>query len=50
MYTELKSMRQQCGGKAHLKTILAVGELQSYENVYMASMCAMMAGECWILK
>ena len=40
-------MRRQCGD-AHLKTILAVGELSSAENVYKASMCAMMAGSDFI--
>jgi deoxyribose-phosphate aldolase len=37
-------MRDACGEHVHLKTILAVGELETYENVYAASMCAMLAG------
>ena len=47
MYDELKQMKQACG-KAHMKSILAVGELGSMENVYKASMCAMMAGSDFI--
>ena len=41
-------MRTACGKRAHLKTILAVGELGSYENVYAASMACMMAGADFI--
>lgn len=40
-------MREACG-KAHMKSILAVGELGSMENVYKASMVAMMAGSDFI--
>ncbi len=47
LYDELKQMRQACG-KAHMKAILAVGELGSMENVYKASMVAMMAGSDFI--
>ena len=35
-------MKAGCGG-AHMKSILAVGELGSMENVYKASFVAMMA-------
>ncbi len=35
-------MKEACG-KAHMKSILAVGELGSMENVYKASYVAMMA-------
>ena len=35
-------MKEACGG-AHMKSILAVGELGSMENVYKASFVAMMA-------
>lgn len=36
-------MRKACG-EAHMKTILATGELGSLVNVYKASMVCMMAG------
>ncbi|VDD81564.1 unnamed protein product [Mesocestoides corti] len=48
MYDEVCAMRQACGSRAHLKTILAVGELGSYENVYAASMTCMLAGADFI--
>ncbi|XP_068630472.1 deoxyribose-phosphate aldolase [Battus philenor] len=47
LYNELAQMRQACG-EAHLKVILAVGELGSYENVYKASMVSMVAGADFI--
>lgn len=47
MYEELKQMKEACG-TAHMKSILAVGELGSLENVYKASMVAMMAGSDFI--
>lgn len=47
LYDELKDMRKACG-RAHMKAILAVGELGSMENVYKASMVAMMAGSDFI--
>jgi hypothetical protein len=37
-------MKQACG-IAHLKTILATGELGSLTNIYKASMVCMMAGK-----
>jgi len=37
-------MKEACGS-AHLKTILATGELGSLTNVYKASMVCMMAGK-----
>jgi len=40
-------MKKACG-KAHLKTILAVGELGSLENIYNASMVTMIAGSDFI--
>ncbi|EGD73041.1 DERA protein [Salpingoeca rosetta] len=43
LYDEVKAMRQACG-EAHLKTILATGELGSLDNVYRASVICMMAG------
>jgi len=43
VYKEVKAMKEACG-TAHLKTILATGELASLSNVYKASMVCMMAG------
>ena len=40
-------MREACG-EAHMKTILAVGELGSLANVYKASLVCMMAGADFI--
>lgn len=40
-------MREACG-EAHLKTILATGELGSLVNVHKASMVCMMAGADFI--
>ena len=40
-------MKEACG-KAHMKSILAVGELGTLENVYKASFVAMMAGSDFI--
>jgi deoxyribose-phosphate aldolase len=47
VYEELRQMKEACG-LAHMKSILAVGELGSLDNVYKASMCAMMAGSDFI--
>ncbi|KAM3673324.1 deoxyribose-phosphate aldolase isoform 2-T2 [Ammospiza maritima maritima] len=43
LYEEIRLCRAACG-EAHMKTILATGELGSFANVYKASMIAMMAG------
>jgi len=43
LYDEVRAMRQACGD-AHMKAILATGELKTLSNVYKASMVAMMAG------
>eukprot|EP01147_Barroeca_monosierra_P002013 gene2013-5087_t len=43
LYDEVKAMRKACG-EAHLKTILATGELGTLENVLRASLVCMMAG------
>jgi len=40
-------MRKACGD-AHMKSILAVGELSNLTNVYRASLVAMMAGSDFI--
>lgn len=47
LYEEVKQMREACG-EAHLKTILATGELGSLKNVYKASLVCMMAGADFI--
>ncbi|VDL19923.1 unnamed protein product [Hymenolepis diminuta] len=48
IYDEVCAMRTACGQRVHLKTILAVGELGSYSNVYAASMTCMLAGADFI--
>jgi deoxyribose-phosphate aldolase len=47
LYDEVAAMREACGA-AHLKAILATGELQTLRNVYGASMVAMQAGADFI--
>ncbi|XP_074647032.1 deoxyribose-phosphate aldolase-like [Tubulanus polymorphus] len=47
VYIEVKQMREACG-EAHMKTILATGELGSLTNVYKASMVCMQAGADFI--
>lgn len=47
LYQEIQKMAEACGS-AHLKVILAVGELGSLNNVYQASLVAMMAGAHFI--
>ncbi|XP_071498600.1 deoxyribose-phosphate aldolase-like [Diadema antillarum] len=47
VYDEVRAFREACG-EAHLKTILATGELGSLVNVYKASIVAMMAGSDFI--
>lgn len=47
MYDEIRQFRDACGD-AHMKTILAVGELGTFTNVYRASLTAMMAGSDFI--
>ncbi len=47
LYDEVKAFREACG-PAHLKSILATGELGSISKVGKASMVAMMAGSDFI--
>lgn len=47
LYEELRLFRQACGA-AHMKAILATGELGTLRNVYRASLVAMMAGSDFI--
>lgn len=44
LYDEIRQFREACG-EAHMKTILAIGELANFTNVYKASLVSMMAGE-----
>jgi deoxyribose-phosphate aldolase len=47
LYDEVARMREACGA-AHLKAILATGDLKTLRNVYKASMVAMQAGADFI--
>ena len=47
LYEELKQFRAACGD-AHMKTILATGDLGTLKQVYQASLVAMMAGSDFI--
>jgi deoxyribose-phosphate aldolase len=47
LYEEVSAMREACGA-AHMKAILATGDLKTLRNVYKASMVAMMAGADFI--
>ncbi len=47
LYDEVLAYREACG-KAHLKTILATGELGTFSNVVRASWVCMMAGADFI--
>ena len=47
LYDEIRAMREACG-EAHLKAILATGDLKTLRNVHRASMVAMMAGADFI--
>jgi deoxyribose-phosphate aldolase len=47
LYDEVGAMREACG-EAHLKTILATGELATLRNVGKASLVCMMAGADFI--
>ena len=47
LYDEIAAMREACG-EAHMKAILATGDLKTLRNVYRASMVAMQAGADFI--
>lgn len=47
LYDEVRAFRETCG-EAHLKTILATGELGTLRNIYRASLVCMMAGADFI--
>jgi len=48
LYNEIAQFRKTCGEAAHMKTILATGELGTLKQVYQASLVAMMAGSDFI--
>ena len=48
VFEEIKTIKEICGNKAHLKVILETGELVTYDNVRKASYLAMMAGADFI--
>lgn len=43
LYDEMKAFREACGD-AHVKAIIATGELATLKNIYKASLVCMMAG------
>ncbi|MGI9402277.1 MAG: deoxyribose-phosphate aldolase, partial [Rhizobiaceae bacterium] len=47
LHDEIRQMREACGN-AHVKAILATGDIKTLSNVYRASMVAMMAGADFI--
>ena len=47
VYEEIKSLKDVCGD-IHLKTILEIGELKTYENIKKASVIALCAGSDFI--
>jgi deoxyribose-phosphate aldolase len=47
LYDEVATMREACG-EAHMKAILATGDLKTLSNVYKAGMVSMMAGSDFI--
>jgi deoxyribose-phosphate aldolase len=48
LYDEIRQFREACGNAAHMKTILATGDLGTLKQVYQASLVAMMAGSDFI--
>jgi deoxyribose-phosphate aldolase len=48
LYDEIRQFRETCGNAAHMKSILAVGDLGTLKQVYQASLVAMMAGSDFI--
>ena len=47
VYEEIKALKDVCG-EIHLKTILEIGELKTYENIEKASVIALCAGSDFI--
>ncbi|MFH2040128.1 MAG: deoxyribose-phosphate aldolase [Chloroflexota bacterium] len=48
LYDEISQFRKTCGDSAHMKTILATGDLGTLTQIYQASLVAMMAGSDFI--
>jgi len=48
LYDEIRQFRNTCSEAAHMKTILATGDLGTLKQVYQASLVAMMAGSDFI--
>jgi deoxyribose-phosphate aldolase len=48
VFDEIKSIKELCADRAHLKVILETGELVTYDNVRKASYLAMLAGADFI--
>lgn len=48
VFNEMKTIREICGNKAHLKVILETGELKTVENIRKASELAILAGADFI--
>jgi len=48
LYKEVVAMKEACGQQVHMKSILAIGELGSMNNVYKCSLVCMMAGSDFI--
>jgi len=48
LYDEISLFRKTCGDSAHLKAILATGDLGTLTQIYQASLVAMMAGSDFI--
>ena len=48
LYDEISQFRKTCGEKAHLKAILATGDLGTLTQIHQASLVAMMAGSDFI--
>jgi deoxyribose-phosphate aldolase len=44
LYDEIVAFREVCGGRARMKTILGVGDLETLTNIAQASAVAIMAG------
>src|SRR5207237_4166742 len=47
LYDEVRAFREACGD-AHMKAIIATGELATLRNIYQASIVCMMAGSDFI--
>src|SRR5207245_9351535 len=47
LYDEVRAFREACGD-AHMKSIIATGELHTMRNIYQASIVCMMAGSDFI--